>query len=222
MSKIEHINLEFNCIENRNTLEETGNGYNCEKCSKHVVDFTNKSDEELQRIISESFEPVCGIFKRSQLSQKFIRYAAATFIAAASTFTANGQDIVIKDSVDQACNHLEEEHEELGEFFGAVIEVQAEPIGGYEKFFEAISKTIKYPEGLKEKGKVFVQFTVDTHGHMNDFKIIRGYNKMAEQATLKGMANLNFPFKPAEQRGTPVKTRLVIPITFDQEAKEQE
>lgn len=215
MSEIKNINLEFNCPENRNTLEQIENGYNCDKCSKNVIDFTNKSNDELQRIISESLEPVCGIFRRSQLSQKFMKYAAATFIATATSLTANGQDIVVKDSVDQACNHLEEEHEELGEFFGAIIETQAEPIGGYKKFFEVLSDSIKYPEGLKEKGKVFVQFTVDTLGQMGDFKIVRGYNELAEHATLTAMSNLNFPFKPGEQRGTPVKTRLVIPITFD-------
>lgn len=215
MNKIKHINLEFNCPENRNTLEQSGQGYNCDKCSKNVIDFTNKSNDELQRIISESIEPVCGIFKRSQLSQKFMKYAAATFIATATSLSTNGQDIVIKDSVEQACNHLEEEHDELGEFFGAIIETQAEPIGGYKKFFEALSDSIKYPKGLTEKGKVFVQFTVDSLGQMSDFKIVRGYNELAEQATIMAMSNLNFPFKPGEQRGIPIKTRLVIPIAFD-------
>lgn len=215
MSEIRNIDLEFNCPENRNTLEQSENGYNCDKCSMKVIDFTNKSNEELQRIISKSLEPICGIFKRSQLSQKFMKYAAATFIATASSLSANGQDIIVKDSVEQACDHLEKEHEELGEFFGAIIETQAEPIGGYPKFFEAISKTIKYPSELKEKGRVFVQFTVDTLGQMNDFTIVRGYNELAEQAVLDAMASLNFPFKPGEQRGIPVKTRLVIPIAFD-------
>lgn len=215
MSDIKNINLEFNCPENRNTLEQTENGYNCDKCSKNVIDFTNKSNDELQYMISESIEPVCGVFKRSQLSQKFMKYAAATFIATATSLSANGQDIVVKDSVEQACDHLEEEHEEIDEFFGAIIETQAEPTGGYKKFFEALSDSIKYPKGLTEKGKVFVQFTVDTLGQMSDFKIVRGYNELAEQATLDAMANLKFPFKPGEQRGIPVKTRLVIPIAFD-------
>ncbi len=188
MSEINLINLEFNCPENRNTLEKAENGYNCDKCSKNVIDFTNESNDKLQRIISESLKPVYGIFKRSQLSQKFMKYAATTFIATATSFAANGQGIIVKDSVEQACKHLEEEHEELGEFFGTIIETQAEPIGGYKKFFEALSDSIKFPKGLTGKGKVFVQFTVDSLGQMSDFKIVRGYNELAEQATLLAMS----------------------------------
>ncbi len=220
MKEIRNINLKFNCPENRKTLEQTENGFNCDKCSKNVIDFTNKSNDELHSIISESIEPVCGIFNRSQLSQKFMKYAAATFIATASSFAANGQNIIVKDSLEQACNHLEEEHEVLGEFFGTIIETQAEPIGGYDKFFDALSKSIKYPKDLSEKGKVFVQFTVDSLGQMSDFKILKGYNELAEQATLTAMSNFNFPFKPGEQRGITVKTQLVIPISFDPKKNE--
>jgi TonB family protein len=215
MSKIKNINLEFSCPENRSTLGKTELGYSCDKCSKEVIDFTNKSNEDLQRIISNSLEPICGVFKRAQLSQKFMKYAAATFIATAASLSANGQDIVVKDSLEQVCNHLEEETEESTVFFGMVTEMQAEPIGGYENFLKAIADAIKYPEGLKKKGKVFIQFSIDSLGRLSDFSIVRGYDALADQAALDAMSNINFPFKPGEQRGIPIKTRLIIPIFFD-------
>ncbi|MCB0496026.1 MAG: energy transducer TonB [Cyclobacteriaceae bacterium] len=220
MSKIKNINLEFSCPESRNTLKQTVEVYSCDKCSKEVIDFTNKSDKEFQRIISESIEPVCGIFKRSQLSQKFVKYAAATFIATATSLSLKGQNIIVKDSIADACLHLEEEHEEDGEFFGTIIETQAEPIGGYPKFFEAISQTIKYPSELTEKGKVFIEFTVDTLGRIGEFKIVRSYNKLADQVALDAIKNLNFTFNPGKQRGKTVKTRLVIPIAFNPKDEE--
>lgn len=137
MSEIKQINLEFNCPENWSTLEPTGPGYSCSKCNKGVIDFTLKTNEELQRTISESSQPICGIFKRSQLSQKFLKYAAATFIASATSFGANGQSLSQSDSValQKAIDSLmlTEFDNESELLLGTITEVQAEPIGGLSK-----------------------------------------------------------------------------------------
>lgn len=223
MSEKKNINLEFSCPENLNSMEPTAHGFNCAKCSKELIDFRDKSDEEIQWIISNSLKPICGVFKRTQMSQQFLRYAAATFIATASAFNLNAQtneldSLELEHAIDSL---LDTEFEDNDiPFLGIIVETQAEPIGGYPKFFEAISKAVKYPPELKEKGRVFVQFTVDTLGKMNEFKIVRGYNELAEQATLNALKNLNFPFNPGEQRGKPVKTRLVIPVTFDPKSED--
>lgn len=218
MSNIKNINLEFSCPKRRDTLEESPEGYNCEQCSKQVIDFTNKSQEDIQNIISKASGSVCGVFKRSQLSKKFIKYAAATFIATTSiALESNAQEISFPDSL---LNNTEEEIELTGcEFFGSIIETQAEPIGGYEKFFEAIKGELLYPNGLEDNGKVFVQFIVDTVGLMSDFKILKGFNPLAEEESIRVMESLDYPFKPGEQRGIPVKTRMVIPITFERTIK---
>ena len=218
MSKIKNVNLEFSCPENFESMESTPLGFNCSKCSKELIDFREKSDKEIQQITSISTNPICGVFKRTQMSQGFLKYAAATFIASATALNLNAQ-IKELDSLELelAIDSLTETEFEDNDipFLGIIIEVQAEPIGGYPKFFEAISKAIKHPPELNEKGKVFVQFTVDTLGKMNEFKIVIGYNKLAEEVTIEALKNLNFPFKPGKQRGIPVKTRLIIPVAFD-------
>ncbi len=204
-------------------MDPTSNGFNCNQCSKELIDFRNKSDDEIQRIVSKSLNPICGVFKQSQMSQRFLKYAAATFIATATSININAQTKELDSlELEHAIDSLMETEFEDNDipFLGIIVENQAEPIGGYPKFFEAISKAVKYPPELKEKGKVFIQFTVDTLGQMNEFKIVRGYNELAEQATLNALKNLNFPFNPGEQRGKPVKTRLVIPVTFDPKTEE--
>lgn len=214
MDEIKNINLEFNCPENRDTFQQSGNGYHCDKCSKQVIDFTKSSNSELQSIISRSTEPICGIFKRSQLSQKFVKYAAATVIATASSLTAQSQDVSLNDSTLQSCDHQDASlHED--EFFGTISETMAAPIGGMPKFYQALSKMLKIPQNLQEKGRVYIQFTVDTLGQMQDFKVIKGYHPLADQAALEAFSMMNFPFTPGKQKGKPIKTRLVFPVIFD-------
>ena len=68
---------------------------------------------------------------------------------------------------------------------------------------------------MKEKGKVFIQFTVDTLGRAGEFKIVKGYNELADSIALQVIKDLDFPFNPARQRGRAVKSRMIFPITFD-------
>jgi len=208
MTKIKNVTIEFNCPQ---TL---GKHLYCYKCSQGVTDFTNKTDKELIREIKNAKGSVCGLFKKSQLSGQFLRYAAATFIATSLAIPTFGQEVIKGDSLLKACEKIETENEEEV-FLGIIVETQAEPIGGYKKFFEAIAIKMNYPTGLKEKGKSFVEFTIDSVGQMKDVKLIKGFNELADNEAVRVLSTLNYPFNPGRQGGIPVKTRLVIPITFD-------
>lgn len=208
MTKIKNVTIEFNCPE---TLYDN---LFCTKCSHGVTDFTSKTDRELREEIKQSKGPVCGLFKKSQLSDQFLKYAAATFIATSLTVPTLGQKVIKRDSLLKACEKIETENEEEV-FLGIIVETQAEPIGGYKKFFEAITSKMNYPTGLKEKGKSFVEFTIDSVGQMKDVRLIKGFNELADKEAVRVLSTLNYPFNPGQQKGKPVKTRLVIPITFD-------
>jgi hypothetical protein len=214
MTKIKDVTIEFNCPE---TLD---NKLHCDRCSHAVIDFTNKTDKELREEIKKSKEPVCGLFKKSQLSDQFLKYAAATFIATSLTIPTLGQEVIKGDSLLKACEKIETENEEEV-FLGIIVETQAEPIGGYKIFFEAITSKMNYPTGLKEKGKSFVEFTIDSVGQMKDVSLIKGFNELADKEAVRVLSTLNYPFNPGRQRGKPVKTRLVIPITFDPKNSEK-
>jgi TonB family protein len=214
MTKIKNVTLEFNCSEKLN------DNLFCDKCSNSIVDFTDKTDKELKSEIKKSNEKICGLFKKSQLSSQFLKYAAATFIATSLTLPAIGQEVIKGDSLLKVFEKIETENEEEV-FFGMIVETQAEPIGGYKKFFEAIANKINYPVGLNEKGKSFVEFTIDSIGQMTGVKLIKGFNELADKEAVRVLSTLNFPFNPSQQRGKPISTRLVIPITFDPENRKR-
>src|SRR6478609_5656360 len=117
MTRIKNVTLEFNCTEKLNDK------LFCDKCSHSVVDFTTKTNDELQEEINKSLRPVCGIFKKSQLSDQFLKYAAATFVATSLTIPTLGQEIIKVDSLWQACEKMKAEEVEI--FLGVIVETQA-------------------------------------------------------------------------------------------------
>jgi len=214
MTKIKNVTIEFNCPEKLN------DNLFCDKCSRSIVDFTSKTDIELIDEIKKYNGTVCGLFKKSQLSAQFLKYAAATFIATSLTIPAIGQEVIKGDSLLKACEKIETEKEEEV-FLGMIVETQAEPIGGYKKFFEAIADKMNYPAGLNEKGKSFVEFSIDSVGQMKDVKLVKGFNELADKEAVRVLSTLNYPFNPGRQRGKTVRTRLVIPIMFDPTSREK-
>ncbi len=204
MKKINNIALEFSCPE------RIGDNLFCTKCSHQLIDFTRKTEKELKDILKDSNGKICGLFKKSQLSDKFLKYAAATVIAT----SVYGQEPIKADSLAKRCEKVEAENEE-DVIFGMIVETQAIPVGGYKVFFEKLASMIKYPDGLTTKGKVFIEFSIDTLGQMKDVRLVRGFNKLADNEALRVVTTINHPFEPGKQRGKPVKTRLVIPIIFD-------
>jgi TonB family protein len=216
MTKIKNITLAFNCTEKLE--QKSGDKFFCSKCAHHITDFASKSSEELEDSINKSARPVCGIFKRSQLSDQFLRYAAATVIAtSALTIPAIGQ---MRERTEPS---VDTPHKPVADdmILGIIIETTPEPVGGHQKFLTAINSNLKYPRGLTTKGKVFVEFTVDTAGRMKDIKLVKGFHEAADKEAVRMMTSLHYPFKPGQQDGKPVETKMVMPIIFDPEKKDK-
>jgi hypothetical protein len=74
----------------------------------------------------QSSRPVCGIFNRSQLSQQFVRYAAAAAIAAAAMMDAGCAGDL---PVDEATTTSVQAPEIPDGFVGMVVETSAAPVG---------------------------------------------------------------------------------------------
>jgi protein TonB len=218
MGKIRNINLEFSCPENISSFEKVKKGHHCQQCEKVVIDFTNKTDNEFEKFIPKSESSVCGIFKLSQLSKKFLKYAATSIIVGSSSLSIQGQEAIKKDSINQACDQSNIPFEN-DVVFGNIIETQAEPVGGIRKFYEELNKKIIYPKNLLQGGKVYIQFRVDTLGTMMDFKVARGFDPQADQAALDAISSFNFPFNPGKQSGKPIESQYIILITFEAKAK---
>lgn len=79
----------------------------------------------------------------------------------------------------------------------------------------ALVDQIQYPEFAKKagiEGRVFVQFVVDENGSVTNPKVTRGVHKLLDEEALRAVRALECT--PGEQRGTPVKVRMSLPVTF--------
>ncbi|MEO9533963.1 MAG: M56 family metallopeptidase [Crocinitomicaceae bacterium] len=96
------------------------------------------------------------------------------------------------------------------------IDTKPEFKGGQEALFAYIGKNVKYPESAEKngvEGTVHVEFTVLADGKIENANIKKGAATELDAEALrvvKGMPNWN----PGKKDGKPVKTQMVLPITF--------
>jgi protein TonB len=98
-----------------------------------------------------------------------------------------------------------------------VVEEQAEFPGGLDSMYAYIVKNLKYPELAKEKGiegRVFISFIIEKDGSISNVKILRGIGGGCEEAAVEMIKNMP-KWKPAKQRGKPVRCQFNLPIKFE-------
>ncbi len=67
---MKQIDIKTPCSENWNDFTPTKTGGFCSSCQKNVIDFSNKSNAEIQSILEQNkSEKVCGRFRTTQLDQ---------------------------------------------------------------------------------------------------------------------------------------------------------
>ncbi len=71
MKKSVTIRIPEPCHEDWNKMTTTEKGKFCQVCTKEVVDLTNKSDEQLYKLLANS-QNTCGRVKKSQLNREII------------------------------------------------------------------------------------------------------------------------------------------------------
>jgi TonB family protein len=91
------------------------------------------------------------------------------------------------------------------------VEIMPEPVGGYE----TIKKKLIYPAKAKEngiEGIVEVEVTIDEFGEVTSAEVKKGIGYGCDEAARTAVFYTKF--KPALQRGRPVKVQTVIPVEF--------
>ena len=89
--------------------------------------------------------------------------------------------------------------------------------GGDEALFQFLSKNIKYPEDSKKngiQGRVFVQFTVDRDGDVEDAKIMKGVSPDLDAEALRVINELPDFDSPGKINGKPVAVSYAVPLSF--------
>ncbi len=98
-----------------------------------------------------------------------------------------------------------------------IVEEKAHFPGGLVVFGEFLSLYLKYPESAKAKnitGVVKVQFTINENGSTSDFKVMQSLGYGCDEEAIRALKHLP-DWIPGYQRGVPVKTRMILPITFN-------
>ncbi len=111
---------------------------------------------------------------------------------------------------------IEAMEEEETETIFTIVETPAEPIGGLKEFYKYVGERIKYPAQASRmaiEGKVFVEFIVNKDGSLADFKVVKGIGLGCDEEAMR-VLETSPKWKPAKQRGNPVRQRMVIPIHF--------
>jgi periplasmic protein TonB len=96
------------------------------------------------------------------------------------------------------------------------VEKQPEYPGGMAKLFKYLSENIQYPIISSEngiQGTVFVQFTVDVDGSINDIMIVKGLDNACNNEALRVIKAMPH-WVPGQQNGKPVNVRYTLPIRF--------
>ena len=85
--------------------------------------------------------------------------------------------------------------------------------GGMEKFYKYIAKNFKVPEEEGLKGKIIVEFIIETDGSISNFNVIQdiGYGS-AEEITRSFKKCPNWI--PGKKSGQLVRTLYRLPITI--------
>lgn len=97
-----------------------------------------------------------------------------------------------------------------------IVEDPTFPPGGYQAFYMFIAENIQYPaEAMSAgiEGKVYVQFVVNQVGELTEIEVVKGIGGGCDEEAIR-VISISPKWKPALQRGKPVKQRIILPVTF--------
>jgi protein TonB len=96
------------------------------------------------------------------------------------------------------------------------LEVQPAFPGGMDKFYNYLSKSIRYPAMAQEiglQGKVFVSFIIEKNGALSDIKVEKKLGSGTDEEAIR-VLTASPKWIPGIQNGKPVRVRYNIPISF--------
>lgn len=79
---------------------------------------------------------------------------------------------------------------------------------------EHVVTSLKYPKGLEEEGRVFVEITFDENGQLQEPQVMKSFSELASDEAVKVMKSLPQVVMPATENGKPVAITYTIPVQF--------
>ncbi|MNU66873.1 Gram-negative bacterial tonB protein [compost metagenome] len=214
MLPIRNIRFSFPCKEEINEMTSCDQGKHCGSCKRTIVDFRNKSKEELD-LLREMDKDICGIFSEKQVAKGYENYRqliATTIltlgiVVLSSTIHAQEEIDPFKSSLNTSKEHA---------IIGVIMIDKAEtPTADYPGGIAAIRSFFKehivYPSDSVE-GKVYVSIIVDTLGRVTNVRIKKSLSPLADAEVIRVVKLMIF--NPALVNGKPVNSRIYLPCSF--------
>jgi len=98
----------------------------------------------------------------------------------------------------------------------SVVEIMPEFPGGEEARMKFLHDNLKYPEELRDSaiaGRVMIGFVVEVDGSITNVEVVRSVHELLDAEAVR-VTKLMPNWKPAMQRGKPVRVRFRMPINF--------
>ena len=89
----------------------------------------------------------------------------------------------------------------------------ATPKNGMQNFRKKIAQKIDIPTGLNNPIKLLISFVINKDGSISNINTIRSNNLTTENSVKTALSNSQ-NWSPALQRGLPVKSQFILPITI--------
>lgn len=91
------------------------------------------------------------------------------------------------------------------------LELKPEFPGSAEEFYKYIGKSLKVPKKLDKEGRIILSFVVTPEGEVSEIKVVKGLDEKLDQEAIRVLSKSK-KWKPAEQRGIPVRCSYMLPI----------
>lgn len=124
-------------------------------------------------------------------------------------------------SVESTENQFEKEKEERLVEVAPPVYVQAEPVDGYAMLYEYFNRELVYPsEAVADsvQGVLTISFTINKQGTAENFQFASSLGKLFEEEAIRLIQQMP-AWKPATVNGTPVSSRMSLPLTFQIQKK---
>lgn len=213
-NEIENIKLHFICDQKWETFGTCGENKFCSKCSKKIVDFSNKTKSDFEKELLKSNGEICGKFAIHQTAYKKSNLLSKAFSGLLLTLGINLFTNEIKAQTAPDTNSTNHSTSDPSENYLLGVVISPTPIfkdGGSEGMKKFIQENIKSPKNLRSDGMVYVSFTVDKHGNVKDAIIKKGLSKEADAEALRVVNLMKFT---TENYYGVTETQMELPISF--------
>lgn len=236
------VRLNFTCNRNWEDMTAVEGGRFCNDCQKKVIDFTNKTNDEIAAYLMSSTTKVCGQFQQPQLTAPILNPVWKRWLSAAAMFVAvfmgikeaSAQNNVLQDSSKlQKSNFKSSLGGEIvlvsynipskfspSQKVYAFNEVDAIPSfpAGEKAFMNYLRKNI--PSFASADAVGILSFIVDKEGNVSNIIIVKSANATTDAQAIKAFQN-SPKWKPGTKNGEAVAVKLILPFSFTKKMLEK-